>query len=131
MIPRLSPTDLRRGEALLAPERPPKRKLQILDWRPFAKGPLRGFVTVELPVGLRIIDCPVLRAADGRFWVGLPAKPAFAPGGAPKFDATTGKPVYTAMLKWRDRAIADRFSKAVIALIEEQYPGSLAAGDPS
>jgi hypothetical protein len=40
-----------------------------------------------------------------------------------------GKPAYTAIVEWRDRALSGRFSDAVVALIREAHPGDASDGD--
>ena len=57
--------------AAAAAQRP---KMRLVLWKPIAKGSLRGFVTVELPIGLKLIDCAVFVATKGA-WASLPAKP--------------------------------------------------------
>jgi hypothetical protein len=37
----------------------------------------------------------------------------------------TGKPEYARVLKWRDKATADKFSAAVIKLLLARHPGAL------
>jgi hypothetical protein len=64
MTPRSpSPTELRRGEAATwraEPETSPVRpKMRLVNWKPLEKNSLRGFATVALPLGLKIVDCPV------------------------------------------------------------------------
>jgi hypothetical protein len=61
-----------------------------------AKGALRGFATVELPIGLKIHDMPVL-VGRNRAWVNLPAKPQIDKDGRPKTGAD-GKAAYAAIL---------------------------------
>ena len=92
-------------------------------WHPHVKGALRGFVTVTLPIGLKLIDCPVL-ASNGKAWVNLPAKPVLDRDGKQKIGAD-GKPAYAAILEWRSRELSDGFSEAVIAAIRQMHPGAL------
>ena len=40
--------------------RPDRQGTQLLDFRPILKGKLLGFAKVELPIGLRISDIPIL-----------------------------------------------------------------------
>jgi hypothetical protein len=87
------------------------------------KGASRGFATVELPIGLKLIDCPVL-VTDGKAWVSLPSKPVLDREGRQKTDIN-GKPAFTATLEWRSRELSDRFSVAVIAAIRGVYPSAL------
>ena len=39
---------------------------------------------------------------------------------------TNGKPVYAEVLRWRDRGLSDRFSRAVVALVRQAHPEDLA-----
>ncbi len=45
-------------------DRPSARQLRLVSWQPFRKGPLRGFATIELPIGLRIFDVPIRTGTD-------------------------------------------------------------------
>jgi hypothetical protein len=105
-------------------DRPAPRQLRLVSWQPFKKGPLRGFATVELPIGLKIFDVPIRTGTNG-LWAGLPAKPEIDRDGRRKTDIN-GKPVYAEVLRWRDRATADRFSQAVVALLRQAHPDDLA-----
>src|SRR5262245_13287904 len=101
-------------------DRPPARQLRLVSWQPFRKGPLRGFATVELPIGLRTFDVPVRTGING-LWAGLPAKPEVDRDGRRKIDIN-GKPVYAEVLRWRDRQLADEFSQRVVALVRQAHP---------
>jgi hypothetical protein len=90
-------------------DRPAPRQLRLVSWQPFCKGPLRGFACVELPIGLRILDVPIRTGRNG-LWAGLPAKPEIDRDGKRKTDVN-GKPVYAEVLRWRDRQLADEFSR--------------------
>src|SRR5438309_1638090 len=59
------------GNSPIAAERP---KMRLIAWRPITKGTLRGFATVELPIGLKLIDCAVFVGVRGA-WASPPAKP--------------------------------------------------------
>ena len=88
---------------------------------------LRGFATIALPIGLRIFDVPVLVGKNGA-WANLPSKPQLDGDSRQKTDMN-GKPAYTAIVEWRDRALSGRFSDAVVALIREAHPGDPGDGD--
>jgi hypothetical protein len=108
-------------------DKPPARQLRLLGFQPKIKGALRGFCTVELlPLGLRIIDCPVL-VSRGRAWCALPAKLQVDNTGRQKTDGA-GKPLYAAVLQWRNRELGDRFSEAVISAIRRAHPAALDGG---
>jgi hypothetical protein len=102
--------------------KPASRQLRLISWRPLAKGALHGFCTIELlPLGLRSIDCPVL-VSDGRAW--LPAKLRVENTGRQRTNAG-GKPLYAAVLQWRNHKLGDCFSNAVISAIRRAHPGAL------
>lgn len=123
MTLRPSRNELRRPEVATWGDRPAAapRCLRLVSWRPLAKRSLRGFATVELPIGLKIVDCLV---SNGKAWASLPSKPQIDQDGCQKTD-TNGKVVYTPILDWRDRGLADRFSVAVIELVRSEYPAAL------
>ena len=105
----------------LATRRP--RTIALVAWRPLVKGALRGFATVELPIGLKVIDCPVL-VSNGKAWVSLPPKPVLDRDGKHKTGAN-GKPAYAPILEWRTRDLAERFSAAVVELVRANHPQDL------
>jgi hypothetical protein len=108
-------------------DKPPPRRVRVIRWTPKPKGALLGFCTVELlPLGLRIIDCPVL-VSHGRAWCALPAKIQVDNTGRQRTDAA-GKPLYSAVLQWRNREISDGFSSAVISAIRRAHPDALDGG---
>jgi hypothetical protein len=132
---RLNPSEgaLRRGEAATwgqrsdaeptrAAERP---RMRLVGWRLMRKGSLRGFATVELPIGLKIHDVPVL-ISSGKPWAALPSKPQIDKEGRHKTDVN-GKAAYVLIFEWKDRDLSDRFSQAVVALVRAEYPDDLGA----
>jgi len=102
--------------------------LRLIEWKPLVKGALRGFVTVELPIGLTIREMPLLVGNKGP-WVSLPGKPQIDGGGQVRRDQN-GKIAYVAVLEWRNKGLSDRFSRAVIDLLLTQHPRAL-SGDGS
>lgn len=93
------------------------------------KGALRGFVSVELSMGLTIREMPVLIGNNGP-WVSLPAKPQIDGGGQVRRDQR-GKIAYVAVLQWRNKELSDRFSRVVVNLLLTQHPRALSATDGS
>jgi hypothetical protein len=118
--------ETRRGNDYLAPRQPPRMKL--MSFRPLVKNSLRGFVSLELPNGLRLLECPVL-VSHGKAWVSLPGRPILDENGRHKRDLND-KLQYAPVIQWRDRDLSDRFSDAVIALIREAHPGALDGATP-
>jgi hypothetical protein len=110
--------------------RPSGRKMRLISFRPVVKGSLRGFATVGFPVGpgeLQIADCPV-HVSHGRPWAALPARPVLD-GDGRHVRPDGGKPQYAAILRWRDRDLADRWSDAVVALVRGAHPDALDEGE--
>jgi hypothetical protein len=125
---RASEAELRRGEAATwgpgpgaAAQRP---RMRLISWKPIAKGSLRGFATVELPIGLKLIDCAIFVGTKGA-WASLPAKPQLDKDNRQRIGAD-GKPSYSPVVEWRSRDLADRFSAAVVALVRATHPDALA-----
>src|SRR5262245_57231143 len=98
-------------------------RMRLLGFKAIVRNSLRGFAELELPNGLRLIDCPVL-ASNGTVWVSLPSKPMLDQTGQQKRDIN-GKPAYVPVVQWRDRNLANRFSDAAIDLIRQAHPGAL------
>ena len=129
---RPSEAEVRRGEAATwgartgpAAQRP---RMRLLSWKPISKGSLRGFATVELPIGLKLIDCAVFVGTKGA-WASLPAKPQLDKDSRQRILAD-GKSSYSPAVEWRNRDLADRFSAAVVALVRAGHPTALAGRAP-
>lgn len=104
-------------------DRPAPRQLRLISWKPIVRGALRGFATVELPIGLRIIDIPVMIGSNGP-WATLPSKPELDSEGHRKLDIN-GKPTWAPVLEWRTRELRERFADAVVALVRQAHPGDI------
>jgi hypothetical protein len=102
-----------------------KPGMRLISWKPLLKGALRGFATVELPIGLTIADIPVL-VSHGVPWATLPSKPQLDQDGRHRRDAN-GKPAYSPILRWRDKDLSNRFSATVVELVRAAHPGDLEA----
>jgi DNA-binding cell septation regulator SpoVG len=96
----------------------------LKDWRPYASGALRGYVKIELDIGLVIPGIRVLVGSNGPFVI-MPEQPVLQDGKL-KRDVN-GKPVYAPTVQWKDRATGDKFSAAVIKLLLAKYPDALGA----
>jgi hypothetical protein len=88
-------------------------------WRPRRKGSLRGFASVRVGRSLILFDCPV-NSANGRTWCSLPGKPKMRADGSAYLDKD-GKPIWSPLGKWDDRATQDRFSEGVVAAIIQAH----------
>jgi hypothetical protein len=128
VIPRPTAHDLRRVREFLRPPGEPPL-IRLLSFHPLTKGALCGFATIEIiSCGLRMRDLPVLVGRNGA-WANLSSKPQIDKDGRQKIGAD-GKPAYAAILEWRDRDLANRFSDAVVAAVRHQDPEAL-QGDAS
>jgi len=105
-------------------ERP---RMRLVGWKPLVKGTLRGFANVELPIGLRLIDCPIFVGPNG---------PGAAPPSKPVLDCEgrqarlSGKPQFAPVVEGRNRGLADRFSATVLGLVEGTHPAVLSERAP-
>ena len=102
-----------------APDRP---RMALESFKPMVKGALRGFATVRLPNGLTIADVTVC-TSHGKTWASMPSKPILDREG--RHAEQDGKKRYAPILQWADRATADRWSDAVVALVRQQHPDAL------
>jgi hypothetical protein len=105
----------------------------LRGWRPVEKtgGTLRGFASVELPIGLILLDCPV-HVSRGRPWAALPGRPVIDDAGRHADDPKRpSKKAWVAMAKWTDRDIAERWSQRVIELVRGAFPNDLENEEPS
>src|SRR5215468_5474376 len=92
--------------------------MQLLDWKRIDKGALVGRATVLLPSGLQISDIGIFRK-DGQAWSQMPSEPMRDADGQLLKDER-GKTRYRSPLKWSTRDLQERFSEALIALIESE-----------
>jgi hypothetical protein len=95
-------------------------RIRPVDYRPMAKGFCRVQWAPELITG----NVAVFVGRNGP-WAKLLAKSRIGQDGRQKTDVD-GRLTYLPALEWRDRALANRFSKAVIALIRRAHLGDLA-----
>lgn len=121
MMPRSSQSE--RPEPPAA-ERP---KTKLVSWKTLIRGSLRGFASVELPIGLTISEIPVLVGQNGA-WAALPSKPVLDRDG--RHRLVGGKPVYSTILSWETRDLADKFSLAVVELVRQAHPEALDEDKP-
>ena len=130
----LSPPELRRAEALCRqPDAEPagaiaRPKMRLVAFRPLRRNTLIGFCVVELPSGLVIRDISI-REKNNKWWASLPSRPMLDADGR-QITNHAGHKQYAALLGWRDRDLADRFSAAVVELVRAEHPGVIAGVEP-
>jgi hypothetical protein len=100
--------------------------VSLLDWRPFRRGTLRGFITAELRSGLIIHEISVF-AMNGKAQCALPSKPLLDREGRAVLDAS-GKRRYAEIIAFSSKETRDHFSAAIIAALLAAHPEAL-AGD--
>src|SRR4051812_20712850 len=105
-----------RGMTAAVTDRP---RLRLISFKPLRKNSLIGFASVELPMGLKLFDSPVL-TSNGKTRASLPSKPVLGADG--KQVEVYGKRQYASILEWRDRDLSDRFSQAVVDAVRAEYP---------
>jgi hypothetical protein len=105
----------------------PTPRLRLIDWRPLSKNTMRGFVSVEMASGLVIHDA-IVHAGKYGPWVALPGKPQLDQNGQPR-RSPDGKLLYTSLLSWRSKPIADQFSRAVVSELLKVHPNALDGGE--
>lgn len=102
--------------------------IRASDWRPVQKNTLQGFCTLHLaPSGLVLNDCSLHRMADGREWIGLPAKPQLDKDGQQRRDPSTGKPLYAPIVEIKGKAERERFQAAALAAVHRLADEKVAA----
>jgi hypothetical protein len=110
--------DFYRPDRTVADARP--RGMALLGWAPNDSGGIVvGRASVELPNRLCIDGITVFNK-NGRRWASMPAEMLRDRDGQPLLDER-GKRKYRNILRWKDKALQDGFSAALIALIEAEY----------
>ena len=89
----------------------PETQARILDLKQFEKNTLRAFFSLELASGLILRGC-TLHTKNGKFWVGLPAKP---------YTTDTGAQSWAAIVDFRDKRTAARFQEMATAAAVEAF----------
>jgi hypothetical protein len=102
-------------------------KLRLLGFKPLRKNSLRGFATIELPIGLRIADIPIV-TSHGKVWAALPGKPVLGADG--EHVEVDGERQYASIVEWRDRALSDGFSRAVVDAVRSAHPAAIGEDAP-
>jgi DNA-binding SARP family transcriptional activator len=93
--------------------------MQLLDWKRIDKGAIRGRATVLLPIGLQIADIGVF-TKDAQSWAQMPSE-AMRDADGQLLKDDRGKTRYRSPLRWATRELQERFSAALIALIEAEH----------
>jgi len=127
------PDELRRGERATWGPQPftdaegsAQQRMTLRGWKSIRKGSRVGLASISLPIGLQIDDVPVF-ATKGKIWANLPARPVITSDGTIAKVPGTGKTQYASFLRWRDRALNEAFSRAVVELVQRMDPEAFVA----
>jgi len=91
--------------------------IEILDWRELKRNSLLGFAKIRVPEWHMVISDVGIYEKDGRRWASLPSKQLLDGSGQALRD-DNGKAKYMRLVYFEDRAVADRFSDAVVRAVE-------------
>lgn len=92
---------------------------KVLDWKPIAKGSLRGFCKIEMPSGMVICEIGVFFGENG-LWAAPPSKAMVGRNGP--VMGSNGKPRYSAMVEFTSKDLREKWSGAVIAALVREHP---------
>jgi hypothetical protein len=104
---------------------PAKPKMRIISGKKVVKGTLRFVCKIGLPFGggeLEIADVMVF-SSPGKSWASLPSKPVLD-SGVHETDEN-GKKAYAPFIEWSSKELRDRFSAAVVELVQAAHPDAL------
>jgi DNA-binding cell septation regulator SpoVG len=107
-------------------DRPPARRVKIRKWAPYRSGAALGFIDVELPSGMIFIGLRLMTGKRGP-WVAMPAQRQLGREGNPRRDAN-GKAIFSQIIKFRNRATANKFAAALLEALRRECPDAL-SGD--
>jgi hypothetical protein len=90
-------------------------KVEFRPWTNPAKTVL-GWLRIELPSGLILVDAKLMVGPNGKRWIAMPAVPA---EGSVRRD---GKTSWKQFVEFRDKATRERFQAQVLAVLRKQCP---------
>src|ERR1700730_6923558 len=124
MIGRPSEAGLRRGETAAwwpSPRTAPRwPRMRLVSRKSIAKRNLRGFATIELPIGLKLVEGAVFVGTSGAR-ASMPAKPQLDREGRLRIGGD-GKPSCSPDVAPRGRDLDNRCSAAVVAMVRAAHP---------
>jgi hypothetical protein len=101
----------------------PCREAKILRFRAClnAAGTLLGFFSAELPSGQIINSFKLMRGPRGVLWIAMPDSKRRGPDDRLILD-DRGRPIYDAVIEFRDRDARDRFNALLLAALLRAHP---------
>jgi hypothetical protein len=82
---------------------------------------LFGFVSLELPSGLVLNECKLMRGQAGSYWIAPPSIKLTDKDGIPRLDPH-GKAVWSPIVEFKNRETRDRFNEQVIEALRLRHP---------
>jgi DNA-binding cell septation regulator SpoVG len=99
--------------------------MRIVKFTPLSSaGAALAFLDVETPSGLIIRDSKLMRGQNGDHWLAMPSQKRLDRDGN-SVVGQNGKALYQEFVGFRDRAIRDRFTAAVLAAVRREHPEAL------
>lgn len=96
--------------------------IEVLEFRTVERGSLKGFAKIRVPEWRLSIDDVGIHESHGKWWAALPSRPMLD-NNKNVVIGEDGKVKYVRSLWFDDRAIADKFSAAVVeAVMKEKKP---------
>lgn len=86
--------------------------IEIVEFRPFQKNTLQGFLTVRTPSGWEFKDITVHQKGSQR-WLGMPAK---------QFKKEDGTTAWVPLIRMADKDRWESFQKATLAALDAYRP---------
>jgi hypothetical protein len=97
-------------------------KAKCLKWRPFRRGPLRGFSCIQFTTGLILCEIGISKAGE-RIWTQPPARPWVEH--ALVMDETIGRPKWQKLVDFSNNGVRADFSRQVIRARLAAFPNAL------
>jgi hypothetical protein len=97
-------------------------KAKCLKWRPFRRGPLRGFSQTQFTSGLILSEIGVLKAGE-RIWIQPPAR-------AWVERDTTGQPKWQQLVHFENHGVRADFGRQVVRALLIAFPNALDGEEP-
>jgi hypothetical protein len=83
-----------------------------------------GYLDPQLPSGMIINGCKLMRGPNGKHWIALPGIKQFDQNGEPVLDAK-GKQIWSPVVEFADRSSRERFNTLILDALRRQHPDAL------
>ena len=92
--------------------------VKIRRWSPYRNdaGTILGYLDLELPSGLVINQCRLMRGPQGTLWIAMPAIKRHADGQKARWDN---------LVEFATKAASERFQAMVLDALQRQHPEAI------